>query len=64
MDLLIIIFILSFLYKIQFNKSKNENVGIEYTKYLRGILALTIVFCHLSSGRIQIPIFKILDYVR
>lgn len=60
MDILIIFFIILFLFKID---KKNDYLSLEYTKYLKGILALVVVFCHIQYGRTTIPIFKIFNYV-
>lgn len=63
MDVLICIFFLCFLYKIQIKKNEEEYLSLEYTKYLKGILALIVVFCHIQYDRINLPIFKVFNYV-
>ncbi len=62
MDILIIFFIILFLFNIDI-KRKNDYLSLEYTKYLKGILALVVVFCHIQYGRTTVPIFKIFNYV-
>ena len=63
MDFLICVFFLCFLYKLQINKNEEEYLSLEYTKYLKGILALVVVFCHIQYDRINLPIFKVFNYV-
>lgn len=62
MDILIIFFIMLFLLKIDI-KRKNDYLSLEYTKYLKGILALVVVFCHIQYGRTTIPMLKVFNYV-
>lgn len=62
MDILLILFISLFFYKISLKKS-DEFLSKDYTGYLRGILALCIVFCHISYNRRNIAVFNVFNYL-
>lgn len=63
MDILIFIFLLSFLYKIRIKGNQKDYLSKDYTIYLKGILALIVVFCHLQFNRVNFVGFKIFNYV-
>ena len=62
MDFLLILFIILFFYKISFKINK-DYLSKEYTSYIRGILAISVVFCHISFNRRDLLILDIFNYI-
>lgn len=63
MDILIIIFLLSFFIKIRIRENQEDYLSKDYTIYVKGILALIVVFCHIQFNRINFVGFKVFNYV-
>lgn len=63
MDILIIIFLLSFFIKIRIRENQEDYLSKDYTIYIKGILALIVVFCHIQFNRINFVGFKVFNYV-
>lgn len=62
MELLYAVFFLLFLYKIDFGVS-DEFMSKDYTTYLRGIFALTIMLCHIRiTDFAPLNVFNYLGY--
>lgn len=63
MDILIIIFAIILLSQIKIGEQEDDYLSKDYSVYIKGILSIMIVFCHIQFGRVSFLPFKIFNYL-